>query len=181
MSTSQGNSGCITAASLVQNTQEPAMMQAITYGDAAPVSTLASASQSAGRGGGTYTRPYTDSDMVPVELEVEPEMVQPVVEQKVAPVVVETAEPVKEPTIGFVENKPQTDLGPQPGEKLVEMSVTELTKGTPEEAIRNPIATAAVAALAVGAAGAATVATLKHDEEDIDEDKIEGISVKDYY
>ncbi len=167
-----------------QNTQEPAMMQALTYGDvlpeSTPAATVASASYGAGRGGGTYTRPYTDSDMVPVGLEVEPEMVQPV-ELKAEPVVVETAEPVKEPTIGFVENKPQTDLGPQPGEKLVEMSVTELTKGTPEEAIRNPIATAAVAALAVGAAGAATVATLKHDEEDIDEDKIEGISVKDYY
>ena len=35
------------------------------------------------------------------------------------------------------------------------MSVTELTKGTPEEAVRNPVATAAIAALAVGAAGAA--------------------------
>ncbi len=146
-------------------------------------------------GGGSPSRSYyvpsdNDNDMVELPVAndevIEPEIIEPSTVDK-APSKFEAvalSEPTKPPQIDIVENKPNYDLGPQPGEKLVEMSVTELTKGTPQEvmkdAIRNPVATAAVTAIAAGAAGVATVAALKHDE-DIDEDEIEGLKAKDYY
>ena len=167
--------------------------QKILYQDfvsnAAPVASTGTVGGYSG-GGGSYTRPYADSSPQLVQLDTtndgiiepveEPQLVQ--LDEVPKPVTITplATESVNKPEISFVENKPDYGLGPQPGEKLVEMSVTELTKGTPEEAVRNPVATAAIAALAVGAAGAATIATLKNDD-DIDEDKIEGLSTKDYY
>ncbi len=179
-----------------QNTQQLPESQKISYQDFVAKNSEPSGVVNVGSTGGGYSgggRPYqhvsanAEPELVALSTEndgviepVEEQIVQLSSQPKEYTVSSIVTDNVKTPKIDFVENKPPHDLGPQPGEKLVEMSVTELTKGTPEEAVRNPVATAAIAALAVGAAGAATIATLKHDD-DIDEDKIDDIKVKDYY
>ena len=185
-----GNAVKVLDISNTQTTEQLPAGQKIAYQDFVVDSPSVGSAASVGSSGGRRSYQYVGSNTEPelATLEAEEGMIEPVEEQivqlssqpkeyTVSSIVTDN---VKTPKIDFVENKPPHDLGPQPGEKLVEMSVTELTKGTPEEAVRNPVATAAIAALAVGAAGAATVAALKHDD-DIDEDKTNDIGTKDYY